>query len=76
MANQLRRNAPSFLDIRDLHEKIDGITDYNAKIYRAAQWYAANKIAIVPFLKSGYPKDPNQPPLSQRPPGERKTEIP
>ena len=51
----LRKNAPSSLDVQDLHTKIDGIDDYNEKIFAAAMWYAHQKIAIIPFLPKGYP---------------------
>ena len=53
MASALRRNAPSSLDIGDLHKTIDGIDDYDIKIHQAAKWYAANKIMIVPFMPYG-----------------------
>lgn len=57
----LRRNAPSSLPVAELHAIIDPIDDYNLKIYRAAVWYAAKGIMIVPFTPLGYPNG-----LSQR----------
>ena len=57
----LRKNAPSHLNVQDLHTKIDDIDDYNTKLYAAAVWYGHQKIAIVPFLPKGYPNG-----LSQR----------
>ena len=58
---QIRKNAPRKLDIKQLHSIIDPIDDYTQKIYAAACWYAEQRIAIIPFLKKGYPRG-----LSQR----------
>lgn len=62
MVANIRRNAPSFLDIKSLHNIIDSIDHYPTKIFEAARWYALNGVKIVPFkMGSGYPKG-----LSQR----------
>ena len=65
---QLRRNAPSSLDVHSLRKALAGITDYDILIHQAAKWYANNGFMIVPFRPgnkegkfSGYPKG-----LSQR----------
>ncbi len=55
-----RRNAPTSLNIQELHETIDHIGDYNQKIYQAALWYAKNGLMIVPFMDYGYPKGLSQ----------------
>lgn len=57
----LRRNAPTSLNVKELHNLIDHIEDYDLKIYKAAVWYAKQGIFIVPFMPYGYPKG-----LSQR----------
>lgn len=61
MASSLRRNAPSQLNTKELHQIIDEIDDYDIKIHQAAKWYTKQKIMIVPFMPYGYPKG-----LSQR----------
>lgn len=61
MTSVLRRNAPTQLDIRELHSIIDSIDDHDIKTHKAACWYASKKIMIVPFMSYGYPKG-----LSQR----------
>ncbi len=60
-ANSIRRNAPSSLNVKDLHSVIDDIDDYDIKIHQAAKWYAKNGFFIIPFMSYGYPKG-----LSQR----------
>ena len=60
-AASIRRNAPTSLNVKDLHKKIDDVDDYNVKIFLAARWYAENGFLIVPFMPYGYPKG-----LSQR----------
>lgn len=57
-----RKNAPSRLNIHSLHSAIDGISDYNTKIYTAAKWYAKHGFMIVPFKGNGkgYPKGLSQ----------------
>lgn len=58
--SKIRKTAPSSLNIKDLHNVIDPIDDYQIKIHKAAQWYANQGIMIVPFMSYGYPKGLSQ----------------
>lgn len=55
-----RLDTPKAMNALSLHKVIDGIDDYNDKIYAAARWYANNGFHIVPFLKGGYPNGLSQ----------------
>lgn len=58
---QLRRNAPTALDVAALHRLIDPIQDHIEKTHVAAMWYARNGFHIIPFTANGFPSG-----LSQR----------
>lgn len=57
---QIRKNTPRSLNVAELQSIVDPIDNYADKIYAAACWYSQQRIAIVPFLKKGYPKGMSQ----------------
>ena len=50
-----RKDTFTLLDVKILHETLEGVTSHHERMYLAALWYANNGVRIVPFRVGGYP---------------------
>ena len=56
-----RKDTFTHLNVKSLHEALEGVTSHDERMHLAALWYANNGVRIVPFRVGGYPTG-----LSQR----------